>query len=99
MTHELGHVLLGDNSHAANGIMTAAFREHEFRHAQNRQVAVRWTAGGAEAGHVGQAFHYGFNSSGQLTTTLMGADSISTGIRTKNRWPSFETMKSVTGGP
>ncbi len=34
MAHELGHVLLGDNSHSSEGIMIAAFRDKELRRAQ-----------------------------------------------------------------
>jgi hypothetical protein len=34
MAHELGHVLLGDDSHARDGIMIPTFSEAQFRRAQ-----------------------------------------------------------------
>jgi hypothetical protein len=38
MAHELGHFLLGDNSHSRDGIMIDAFREQEFRRAQTGKL-------------------------------------------------------------
>lgn len=35
MAHEVGHVLLGENSHSADGIMIATFREQELRRAES----------------------------------------------------------------
>jgi len=38
MAHELGHLLLGEQSHASRGIMVATFRAKELLHAQKGQL-------------------------------------------------------------
>lgn len=38
LAHELGHFLLGENSHASDGIMIASFREQDLRRAERGKL-------------------------------------------------------------
>ena len=38
MAHELGHFLLGKNSHSSDGIMIASFREQDLRRAERGKL-------------------------------------------------------------
>jgi hypothetical protein len=48
IAHELGHVLLNDNAHAANGLMRADWSQHELR----RKDAVAWTFADPDAARL-----------------------------------------------
>ena len=49
MAHELGHLLLGDGSHAASGIMTARFKARHLQSAGQGRAPVLRQAGQSDA--------------------------------------------------